>query len=109
MKALRIGIDGAMQAVEITGQNIDQQNDSIHKMLGGYFECVRLSPDAVMLVDDEGLIKGLPENPAAMMVAGRPMLVGTALIVGTETAEDGERFEDCPERYLFFADKIAKL
>ena len=109
MKAVRIGVDGVMQAVEITGKNIEQQNDSIHKMLGGYFECVRLAYDAVMLVDDEDLLKGLPENPSAMMFARSPMLVGTALIVGAAAAEDGEVFTDCPERFLCFADKIARI
>lgn len=109
MKALRIGVDGVMQAVGISGETIEQQNDSIHKLLGGYFDCVRLSFDAVMLVDDEGLLKGLPENPAAMMFANCPMLVGTALIVGVTAAEDGEIFTDCPERFLCFADKIARI
>lgn len=109
MKALRIDVDGAMKPVEITGESIEQQNDSIYGHLGGYFDCVRLSADAVMLVDDEGLLKGLPENPAAMMVAGYPMLVGTALIVGLEAAEDGDIFTDCPERFLCFADTITSI
>lgn len=109
MKALRIETDGEMQPVEITGETIEQQNDCIWSHLGGYFDCVKLSDDAMMLVDDEGLLKGLPMNPAAMMIADHPMLVGVALIVGLEDTPDGGVFVSCPDRYLRFADTIAKL
>ena len=107
MKALRIDTDGAMIPVEIAGETIEQQNDSIYSYLGGYFDCVRLSDDAMMLVDDEGLLKGLKPNPAAMMIADYPLLVGVALIVGLEDTPDGEIFVGCPERFLRFADKLA--
>lgn len=103
MKALKITPDGTMQPVWITGETIEQQNESIYSYLGGYFDCVKLSDDAMMLVDDEGLLKGLPMNPAAMMVASYPMLVGIALIVGLMPTEDGDVFTDCPARFFRFA------
>ena len=106
MKALKIETDGTMQPVEITGNTIEQQNDCIYKYLGGYFDCVRLSDDATMLVDDEGLLKELPQNTMAMMIADYPMLVGVALIVGIEPSPDGDIFSDCPERFLRFADSV---
>lgn len=106
MTALKIDPDGTMKPVEITGETIEQQNESIYSYLGGYFDTVRLSDDAIMLVDDEGLLKGLPMNPAAMMVASYPMLVGTALIVGLMPTEDGDVFTDCPARFFRFADTI---
>ena len=109
MTALKIDTDGTMQPVGITGDTIEQQNDSIYSFLGGYFDTVRLSDDAMMLVDDEGLLKGLPENPAAMMISGYPLLVGVALIVGLEDTPDGGVFVSCPDRFLRFADTIAKL
>lgn len=109
MTALKIDPDGAMQPVEITGETISDQNDSIYSYLGGYFDTVRLSDDAMMLVDDEGLLKGLPQNPLAMMVANYPMLVGVALIVWLEDTPDGGVFVSCPDRFLRFADTIAKL
>ena len=56
-----------------------------------------------MLVDDEGLMKGLPTNVLAMMISGYPMLVGTALIVGTQETPDGDVFCDAPERFVKFA------
>ena len=106
MKALKIDTDGTMQPVGITGDTIEQQNDSIYEHLGGYFDTVRLSDDAIMLVDDEGLLKCLPMNPAAMMISGYPMLVGTALIVGLMPTEDGDVFTDCPQRFIHFAESI---
>ena len=109
MTALKIDPDGTMKPVEITGKTIEQQNDCIWSHLGGYFDCVKLSDDAMMLVDDEGLLKGLPQNPMAMMVADHALLVGVALIVGLEDTPDGGVFVSCPDRFLRFADTIARL
>ena len=106
MKALRVDPDGTVKPAEITGESISEQNDSIYGFLGGYFDCVRLSDDAMMLVDEEGLLKGLPVNATAMMISGYPMLVGVALIVGLMPTEDGDVFTDCPQRFIRFADSI---
>ena len=99
MKALQINTDGTRQMVDITGETIEQQNDSIYSILGGYFDLIRLGMNAAMLVDDEGLLKELEINVAAMMISGYPMIAGTALIVGLEDTPDGEIFTDCPERF----------
>lgn len=99
MKALQINTDGSRQIVEITGETIRDQNKCIWEILGGYFETVGLGKDAAMLVDDEGFLKHLPLNPAAMMISGYPALAGTALIVGVRMTDDGEIFTDCPQRY----------
>lgn len=103
MRAIKIEPDGSVQRVEITGNTIEAQNDSIHGYLGGYFDIVRtarLGSDTVMLVDDEGLLKELPVNPTAMLVSGYPgWLVGTALILGTAPSPDGDVFTDVPERF----------
>lgn len=109
MKAIKIEPSGDIQRVEITGDDVSKQNDSIYKYLGGYFDVVRMGRDACMLVDDEGLLKGLQPNPLAMMIAGHPMLVGTALIVGTRPGPDGDEFCDAPERFEKFADEIIAL
>ena len=103
MKALRIDVDGTREMVEITGDSIEAQNDCIWEMLGGYFDCIRLAFDGVVLVDDEGLLKDLPLNPAAMLITGYPAIAGTALIVGTKDTPDGEIFTDCPEHYADYA------
>lgn len=109
MKALRIDVDGKMQAVEITGNSISEQNDCIYEMIGcEIWESVRLGTDAVMLVDEEGLLKALPFNGMASMIADRH-LVGTALVVGIMGTCDGDVFCDCPERFLKFARDVRAL
>lgn len=103
MKAIKIDTEGVITEITITGNDVSEQNDSIHEHLGGYFEIVRLGQDACLLVDDEGLLKGLPPNMIAMMISGYPMLVGTALILGTRPGNDGDEFCDAPERFVQFA------
>ena len=103
MKAIKIEPDSDIREVEITGTTIEAQNDSIHEYLGGYFDIVRMGRDACMLVDDEGLLKGLTQNVLAMMISGYPLLVGTALIVGTRPGDDGDEFCDVPERFIKLA------
>lgn len=109
MKAIKIETDGSIGAVEITGETISEQNDSIYKYLGGYFDVVRMGRDACMLVDDEGLLKGLRQNPLAMMICGHPLLVGTALIVGTQRGPDGDEFTDAPERFIKLAEDLTSM
>lgn len=103
MKALKIETNGEIELVDITGDTVDEQVDCIWGILGGYFDIVRLAYGALLLVSDEGLLRGLPINHEAMRISHYPMLVGTALIVGTEGTEDGEIFADCPEYYLEYA------
>lgn len=98
MKVLQINTDGSRLMQDIGG-TIEEQNERIWNMLGGFFDIVRLGKDAAMLVDDEGFLKHLPLNPAAMMISGYPELAGTALIVGVRMTDDGEIFTDCPELY----------
>ena len=99
MKALQILTDSSMQPVEITGSSISEQNESIWELLGGFFETVRLAPDAIMLVDEDGLMKRLASNHAASMLA-ETHIVGKALIVGLRMEPDREVFCDCPRRFL---------
>ena len=108
MKAIKIEPDADIREVEITGTTIEAQNDSIHEYLGGYFDIVRMGRDACVLVDDEGLLKGLPINLLAMMISGYPTLVGTALIVGTRQGDDGDEFCDAPERFIKLARDLQK-
>lgn len=49
-------------------------------LVGGYVEVVRLDRTKVALVNEEGLLIGLPPNPAASAVLGIPV-VGTVVIV----------------------------
>lgn len=88
MKALRID-----QAAEL----IDIQNEleALQAAVGGYIEAITLDYGAVMIVDEEGRLKGKPLNDLASLIAGVG-IVGAALIVGV----DGEEFDDVPEVYI---------
>ena len=67
--------------------------EEMQEAVGGYIEVVRLAFDRlVMIVNEEGKLRGLPYNPAAtaiMGVGGLPgdYIVGTALLV-SESGED---------------------
>jgi hypothetical protein len=100
MKALRISTIGTRQPVTITGETIAEQNKCIRNFLGGFFEPVTISPGAVMLVNEEGLIKRLAYNSVASIIAAQD-IVGPALIVGVRELDGGElAFCDCPREYL---------
>lgn len=105
MKALKIETCSKIEPIEITGDTIDEQNDRIWEILGGYFDIVHLPQSAALLVNDEGLLMVLPINLMAMAISGYPILAGTALIVGIEETEDGGVFTDCPAYYASFAEK----
>ena len=102
MKALKIEPTGKTEIIEMDG-TIEEQNECIWEILDSYFDIVHLAYGALLLVNDEGLLRGLPINHEAMRISHYPMLVGTALIVGTEDTEDGEIFTDCPDYYLEYA------
>lgn len=89
-KFLRIQPDGFMEL-----RDLDQERDLfdvIHEELdGGFFEIVRcrtLPRKFVMLVDDCGVINGLPINPVATVIYTQA-IAGTALIM-KEDYDDGE-------------------
>jgi hypothetical protein len=87
MKALKI--EGRC----ITDTDIENTLDAFQSAVDGYIESVTLVPGkAVMIVNEEGLLRNLPPNPAASMISNTK-IVGTAIIVGV----DGEEFTDVPE------------
>ena len=57
--------------------------EEAQEIVGGYVEMVRLTRDKIMLVDEEGLLKRLPYNIPATVVAGRH-IVGTAIVCNTK-------------------------
>ncbi len=62
---------------------VDKEPPSLHEaqeVVGGLVELVRLSDGDQMLVNEEGLLHGLPHNKLASEVANRP-IVGNALIL----------------------------
>lgn len=94
MKALKL--EGrTVELIELAGTNTETELKAMQQAVGGYIECVTIAEDAALIVDEEGLLKGLDQNALASLVARR-QIVGTALLVGI----DGERFCDPPERYV---------
>lgn len=86
MKALRL------EGVSVKEIEIENDLKAIQESIGGHFETVRLIDDAVLLVDEEGLLKGLSINVIASCITHRH-IVGPALAVGV----DGEEFCDLPD------------
>jgi hypothetical protein len=87
MKALRL------EDRSIITADIENTLDAFQEAVDGYIETVTLVQDrAVMLVNEEGLLRDLPLNPVASAVANT-QIVGTAIVVGV----DGEEFTDIPE------------
>lgn len=67
---------------------ISKTLENLQKTVGGYIEVVRIASDVCFIVDEEGLLKGLPYN---FSVYGMK-LFGTAVFCGV----DGEDFTDMP-------------
>jgi hypothetical protein len=57
--------------------------DDLQKHVGGWIEVAHRNEDETVLVDEEGLIKGLPVNKFVSALLGQT-LVGPALIVKTK-------------------------
>ena len=71
-----IKTDGTIEEVAIDKDNsLKQMQDAV----GGYIELVRLTDDDVMIVNEEGLIFGLPVNEHASKLAGQT-IVGNVLM-----------------------------
>lgn len=86
MKALKI------EGCTVVPVDIDNTLEALQAAVDGYIETVPLVADkAVMIVNEEGLLRGMPYNAFATLIAARN-IVGPALIVGV----DGEEFTDIP-------------
>lgn len=86
-----------MKAIKFEGRcvgetEIENTLEALQAAVDGNIEAVTLIPDkAVMIVNEEGLLRGMPHNPAATMIA-KTKIVGPAIVVGV----DGEEFTDVP-------------
>ena len=73
--------------------NISNSLEALQKNVEGYIETVTLAEDLVIICNEEGKIRDLPYN---CTICGED-LVGTILMVGVVTNEDGEQdFADLP-------------
>lgn len=94
MTTLKITTDNKISVIDLDFKNFKD----IQQEIGGYFECVKtqrlwdyFKAPVVMLVDEEGLIKGLPFNATASTFYGFDehgyMIAGDA-IIGLVLGED---------------------
>ena len=85
-----------LEGTSVREIDIENTLEALQEAVFGYIETITLVPDrAVMIVNEEGRIRGMAVNPAASTVSGIPV-VGPALIVGV----DGEEFCDVPEEIV---------
>ena len=85
MKVLKITTDAAPELVEIPNEL-----HALQEAVGGHIEVVHLlSEGDLMIVDEEGLIKGREQNKTATILAQQP-ICGDVLFV----SEQGEDFGD---------------
>lgn len=86
MKAIKI------ERYRVTEVDIENTLEALQHAVDGYIEAVTLIPGkAVMIVNEEGLLRGMAQNPIASAVANT-QIVGPALVVGV----DGDEFTDIP-------------
>ena len=82
-----------LEALNVREAEIENTLEALQRAVCGYIEALTLVPGkAVMIVNEEGLLRGMAPNPAASMIA-RIKIVGPAIVVGV----DGEEFTDLPE------------
>ena len=88
LKAIKVASDSIPLWIPVQGRpkevmpanNTDFKLREVQKLVGGYVEVVYLRDGRIMLVDEEGLLKGSPLNRAASRMAGRP-IVGNAVVM----------------------------
>lgn len=103
-QALIVPVQGDLERVEI--DTIKQKQE----IIGGLFDVIvttrTLMQEPVTFdvwVDDEGLIKYLPLNPRASIIAGQTV-VGTAVITGT--ADSQGNTTSVPEDVITFCEAV---
>ena len=103
IKAFKIPCNG--QPPELV--EIPDELEVYQEFVGGYIEIVRVHPDAIMVVNDTGLIDGLPINLlASTLYPGPTPICGNVWLVGDHHDED---FHDVPQRFIDTFGKLDKV
>lgn len=92
MKLLKLTPAGRCSVVDVEEFGLDKQLDQMYQIIGcSTIEIVRLPHNTgCLIVDESGLLKEDPQlNPVASLLAGQP-IVGTALLGGIRSTEDGD-------------------
>lgn len=85
---IKIAVNGEITPVEVDSDNLLAE---LQKLVGGYVETINptyprhmLGARKALLINEEGKLKGLPENHTATIIAGLvgiDMLAGDAILV----------------------------
>lgn len=67
-----------------TVTEIKNELEVFKSLVGGYIEVVRVTPDILMICNEEGKMRGLPPN----FSTGHDVIVGTAVFVAFDGKED---------------------
>ena len=94
MIALKIEAGGHPHLVGIEGPSIEAELHQMQAHVGGYIETVRLRDGGIMLVDEDGRGKRLPENLIGSALCGQ-RIRGNVLIVGQKEC----LLTDVPSKY----------
>ena len=95
-------------------EEIEDELEVYQKFVDGYIECVLINERLVMVVNDEGSIRELPENIIASClywsITGRPVtpICGNVILVGYRP-EDGSFCNVPPAAVLSVLDLARKL
>ena len=68
--------------------NISNTLKNFQRIVEGPIEVVRIADDAIIIVNEEGKLRGLPVN----FICGQEVIVGEVAVVGV----DGDEFADVP-------------
>lgn len=63
---------------------IENELKVFQSLVGGYIEVVRVTPEILMICNEEGKLQGLPPN----FSTGRDVIVGTAVFVAYDGSEE---------------------
>ena len=77
----------------------------LQEFVGGYIECVTITPGIVMICNEEGKLRGLEPNFRWM----GDVVVGPVLFCGTIETEDGGAFTDMPLSFDEFKKSFEKI
>ena len=81
-----------LEGKSISNTEVDNTLEALQSAVGGFIETVTLIPGkAVMIVNEEGRLRGMTPNPIAS-AAANTQIVGPAIIAGV----DCDEFTDVP-------------
>ena len=63
---------------------IENELEVLKSLVGGYIEAVMVTPEIIMICNEEGKLQGLPPN----FSTGRDVIVGTAVFVAYDGSEE---------------------